>query len=349
MEYNSKESVVIVPGLGGSVLETRKDSKRIWPSPNAALPFKRGQWKRSIQTTISKNGKKISSSVPIRPRNFGGLKGVSTLYDINWKILDIRIVDYFRKLITHLGDFEIHGAPYDFRLVPDPETLDNYFKNLKKLIEHCLNPATIIAHSLGAVIATVFLVRQSPEWKAQYIKQFISVSGPYGGATKAIHACLSGDTETPISISREFYRQIEIGFGGVLWMINSPEVFTDTDVLYGTQIEEALNKVSPASALAYKNLIRPLHKETLIYPGVKTYLIYGTGISTMLKLKYSHPNFSDSPKIEKADGDGTVPLRSLQAVSHRWPVAGEYPIFKANHLHILNHPSFLEVIDQIFS
>jgi len=373
MDHNTrskKSSVVIVPGLGGSVLEATWTStskshwylggtwKQIWPSVDAALPYERGCWKRTIQTMVSSDGRSIQNADPegisIRPRNFGGLKGVSTLYEIDWKIFDIHIVDYFREAIEFLqgnGVFEIHGAPYDFRLVPDPKALERYFSQLKKLIESCSFSVTLIAHSLGTALVTIFLHRQSKEWKQRYIQRYISVSGPYGGATKAIHACLTGDTETPISISTEFYRQIEVGFGGVLWMINNPEVFKDLNIvndMNANQLGVALSrKGAIASALAYENLVRPLHKEMLFYPEVDTYNIYGTGIKTPLRLNYTSKDFSDSPHIENGDGDGTVPLQSLQAI-HHWPTKDEYPIFKASHLHILKHPDFLKALGEIF-
>ena len=358
-----EESIIVIPGLGGSVLEIKSndqgDWSQIWPSVKAALPFERESWKRSMQTLISEDGRRIRNyhpgDVSIRPRNFGGVKGVSTLYEINWRIFDMHFVNYFRKTIEHLqkrGIAEIHGAPYDFRLIPDPVALKRYFKKLRALIEGCTSPVTLIAHSLGAALITVFLNRQTLKWKGKYIKRYISVSGPYGGATKAIHACITGDSETPISISPEFYRQIEIRFGGVLWMINNPEVFGDLEIvnqMNANQLGVALSrKGSLESALAYENLIRPLHKEMLVPPGVETHLVYGTGIATMIKLNYTKPNFSDKPEIEESDGDGTVPLQSLQAVARTWPLKGEYPIFKANHLYILNHPKFLNALDKIF-
>jgi len=359
-EEETRESIVVVPGLGGSVLETESNASnwtQIWPSVKAALPFERSYWKNTIQTLISDDGRRIRNSEGashIRPRNFGGVKGISTLYEINWRIFDMHLVNYFRKTIEHLqsrGITEIYGAPYDFRLVPDPIALKQYFQKLKALIEECTSPVTLIAHSLGAVMVTVFLYRQTPEWKSKYIKRYISVSGPYGGATKAIHACLTGDSETPIAISPEFYRQLEIRFGGVLWMINNPEVFGDLDIvneMNANQLGVALSrKGSLQSAMAYENLIRPLHKEMLKFPGVETHLVYGTGTATMIKLNYAKSDFSDKPEIEKSDGDGTVPLWSLQAVK-KWPTKGEYPIFKAHHLYILNHPKFLNALDKIF-
>jgi len=363
------DSVIVVPGLGGSILEAKWNHakphwflsdkwKQIWPSVDAALPFERGSWKSTVQTSISDDGKRIRNSHPgdisIRPRGFGGLKGVDTLYEIDWKIFDFHIVKYFLKTVEYLqskGIKEIHGAPYDFRLVPDPIELKKYFKKLKKLIESCEFPVTIIAHSLGTSMVTIFLNRQSQKWKNTYVKRYISVSGPYGGATKAIHACLTGDTETPISISEEFYRQVEVGFGGVLWMINSPEVFGDMNIvnnMNANQLGVALSrKGSLSSALVYEFLVRPLHKEVLKFPDVETHVVYGTGIETPISLDYSKDDFSDSPTIQKGDGDGTVPLQSLQAVKH-WSVAGEYPIFKASHLGILNHPRFLEILGKIF-
>lgn len=344
-------SVVLVPGLGGCILED-SNSKTLWPTLDAALPFLRNKWKTRIQTSLEENGWGISSSDKIRPRNFGGLQGVETLYEINWKILDIHIIDYFREIVDFLqkrGISDIHGAPYDFRLLPDPRELKDYFNKLKKLIENAEHQVILIGHSLGSVVVTIFLNRQSKEWTSKYIKRFVSISGPFGGATKAIHACLTGDTETPVAISTEFYRQIEIGFGGVLWMINNPEVFPEDIVnnLNANQIGVALSRRgSPKSAMIFEHIIRPLHKEVLKFPEVPTVVIHGTGIATPYKLEYPSNKFTEEPEIEKSDGDGTVPLKSLQAVVH-WKNLGEvdfHSIFKAGHLSILKTSSLLKIL-----
>ena len=345
-------SVVLVPGLGGSVLLHSGSGKRVWPTLDAALPFLRGKWKTLISTSLEETS--ISGNPEIVPQE--GLKGVENLYEIDWKIFDFHIVDYFREIVDFLrlqGVHDIHGAPYDFRLLPDPSAMKKYFSKLKKLIEGLENPATIIAHSLGVVVSTIFLNRQSKKWKARYISRFISISGPFGGATKAIHACLTGDTETPINISTEFYRQIEIGFGGVLWMINNPEVFSEDIVndLNANQLGVALaRRGSKNSAMVFENLVRPLHKEVLNFPGVPVCLIYGTGIGTAYKLRYSSKDFSDTPKIQKCDGDGTVPLKSLQAVSS-WKTETlfqEFSIYRAEHLSILKSPQLLKILGSFF-
>lgn len=377
-----RQPVVIVPGLGGSIIDAEWNwhghkpiycqntshgrYEQVWPIPAAALPWERECWARLVQTDIKSGGTRITNArdhyVRTEPRQFGGLDGINVLYSLDWGLLDMHIVDYFQSTIKHLqgrGINEIYGAPYDFRLVPDPVELDKYFEKLKALIESIGVPVSIIAHSLGTATTVVFLNRQTKAWRKKHIRRYVSVAGPYGGATKAVHACLTGDTETPIRLPADltdFYRQLEMRFGGVLWMFNNPWVFGRDSVVTAhhdsynsTQLGNALRRRGATdSAAAYEALVRPLQLSMLTYPGVETHLVHGSGIKTMLRLHYVHADMRDTPHVHyDHDGDGTVPALSLHAVDS-WPVASKTSIRGASHLEILNKHEFHRALDRIF-
>lgn len=62
---------------------------------------------------------------------------------------------------------------------------------LRELVEatHRANNAarvSLVAHSMGGVMALRFLRLQSAAWKATYIRRLVSLSAPWGGSVKAL-------------------------------------------------------------------------------------------------------------------------------------------------------------------
>ena len=51
----------------------------------------------------------------------------------------------------------------------------------------------LVSQSMGCPYSLIFLKRQSQEWIDKYIASWITISGPWGGAVKALRAYISGD------------------------------------------------------------------------------------------------------------------------------------------------------------
>ena len=78
------------------------------------------------------------------------------------------------------------------------EYADEYFKNLKSLIESTfqvnkMKKILLVSQSMGCPYTLIFLKRQSQAWIDKYIASWITISGPWGGAVKSLRAYISGD------------------------------------------------------------------------------------------------------------------------------------------------------------
>lgn len=63
-------------------------------------------------------------------------------------------------------------------------------------------PVVLIAHSMGGPMCLHFLHQQAQKWKDTYIRALISLSGAWGGSTKAIKVYAVG--------KKEFYTKLAI-------------------------------------------------------------------------------------------------------------------------------------------
>lgn len=85
---------------------------------------------------------------------------------------------------------------YDFRLVPYKEHMTKYFNSIQNLIEKIYDVTGrkihLIGHSLGTMLANMFLNKMKKSWKKCYIADFIPISPSYDGAPKSLRTCLSG-------------------------------------------------------------------------------------------------------------------------------------------------------------
>ena len=69
---------------------------------------------------------------------------------------------------------------------------------LKKLIEQTfmvnkMKRILLVSQSMGCPYTLIFLKRQSQQWIDKYIASWLTISGPWGGAVKALRAYISGD------------------------------------------------------------------------------------------------------------------------------------------------------------
>jgi lysophospholipase-3 len=241
------------------------------------------------------------------------------------------IVKYFVKR-GYRRNVDIRAAPYDWRLDPGNLRKTGFFQKVKKLIEQMYNGqgVTIIGHSLGGVSSLYFLNEiVSPQWKKKYIKAFIPVGTPFGGALKALGAILFGSPPGSIDVTKlpKFVLKYLQGVASTLPSVIS---LTPRADVFGNKI---LVKTSRKSYTAHNyrrfyNAIKypigwKMYQPTLAInagyrnPGVPTYCIYGTGKKTAEQYVYKRHPPRGLPRIINGNGDGTVNQVSLQ-VCHRW-------------------------------
>lgn len=361
-------SVVLIPGLGGSILEAKWDLSfdlerfycqtkedhwtQIWPSAFAAVPVENECWKHLIEVGPNFENTK---GVEIQAKDWGGLKGINILDEVDLYLLKIPIVKYFEetsKRLKSLG-YNVYGAPYDFRRILEPGYLRNFVSRLEQLIEEAGGKVTLISHSLGGPTTTYFLNQQSTKWKKDHIKKFIGLSSPMGGATQALSACLTGLTEG-IPVTEAFMKSIEKHYAGILWMINEPKTWRDLPVINGHG-SSAIPKFLTLSgekhtADLWNGYIRDIWSKTVIDPGVEVHLVHGSNVKTLFSLQYpqngDNYDFRHPFKGYEYEGDGTVPGISLNSPIdiHHWKVKGNTSLPGATHLGILNDKRWLNMI-----
>ncbi|KXJ27789.1 Group XV phospholipase A2 [Exaiptasia diaphana] len=233
----------------------------------------------------------------------------------------MNLTKYFKPMVDALVSWgyergiTVRAAPYDFRYAPDSG--DVYFMKLKKLIEDTSKmnrekKVTLLTHSLGCPYTLAFLNRQTNHWKNTYIKQWIALSGIWGGAAPLLWRYASGDA-----------CGVPLGCSSHTFMLPSKELWSADEVLlrtpsrsYTTQdFDDFFRDIGfPKGSLVRRNvqsLISPLHKYS---PHVTLYCLFGSGIGTAERYTYGPGEFPHgNPSIAYGDGDGTVNARSLKA------------------------------------
>ena len=266
----------------------------------------------------------------------------------------------------------LFGAPYDFRygLAGDghPSYVGTKFiEDLKDLVENASTcnggkPVILVSHSMGGLFVLQLLNRNPPSWRQQYIKHFVAVSAPWGGAVQEVHTLASGyalgvPLVDPLQV-REQQRSSESN----LWLLPSPKVFdgqplvvTPNGTYTANDIEHFLNDIGfPEGILPYKSRIVPL-LEHFPAPGVPVTCIIGTGVKTAETLFYDDRGFDRQPETVYGDGDGTVNMVSLLALESEWADRANQPlemiaIEGASHTSIIKDEDALNrIVDEISS
>lgn len=86
--------------------------------------------------------------------------------------------------------------------MPPPPSDENaeYFTKLQDLVEEMYDeyqqPVYLLGHSMGSHYVLYFLNHQPQAWKDKYIKGFISLGAPWGGAVKPLRVLASGNACT---------------------------------------------------------------------------------------------------------------------------------------------------------
>ncbi|BHF75900.1 hypothetical protein SprV_0501899800 [Sparganum proliferum] len=267
-------------------------------------------------------------------------------------------------------NFTVRGTPFDFRKAPSKQSFalfllldenENFGPQLKSLIEETYanggnNRVVIVAHSMGTLYGLHFLKSQSIAWKKRYVKAFVAVAGPLGGAVKALKIEASGDNFGIYFASSLWFRELQRSMPSLAFLLPNPRLWPSDETLIFTpdknytahDYEEFFNDIGyPEGFQMYMNT-RDLVDGTTGPTGVdEVYCVHGSNVSTAAAMVYAPPStfvspFPDqSPTILFDDGDGTVNERSL-AVCSRWKDVRYTVLPGADHLGIVRDPRFLQ-------
>ncbi|ELU02908.1 hypothetical protein CAPTEDRAFT_24117, partial [Capitella teleta] len=353
--------VVFLPGHGGNQLMWKihlnpdspdadclswntEDWRRSWLNLWQVLrPGNIDCWSRLLLLEFNENTTRYSNHPGVRVKVPGWGK-THTIERIDpsfaaWIFGDIGA--YAFNSWGYSSGLNLFGAPYDFRYGPTSQP-NNFNSRLKKLIENAHDqssgePVTLLAHSMGGIMAHYFLQSQSQEWKDRYVRSLVTLSTPWRGSVAMVHAVLSGyawgyDRESLLEPIRRTQRNAQSGFA----LFPSPGSWGKDEVLVQTaqrnytayEYEAMMNDIGFAQGFQMWN--DSIYD--MSHPGVKVNCYYGDKLPTPQTLVYGEGKFPDSqPEHVSADGDNTVLTRSLRgcedwkntALGSKYPVTVE--------------------------
>ena len=201
---------------------------------------------------------------------------------------------------------------------------------------------TVVAHSMGAAIL-LHLFTQSgvvtQSWKDQYIGNFFTLSGAWGGGNEDLQAVLSGlglvsnnldDIFGFFSFVRDTIRDslkpILQSFQSTAFLLPRPSVWgntvlvtTPTRSYTANDYQQLFNDAGFTDGYSMYQVIENVNKD-FHSPNVPTHCFYGVDVDTPWSFNYgkSFPSGADEdPDVTMGNGDGSVALPSSE-VCLRW-------------------------------
>lgn len=343
-EVFSRTPIVLVPGTGGNQLEAKlvgKPSKpawycysttnsyfTLWLDIISLLPYSINCWvdNMRLEWDMSTMTVKNSPGVISRVSAFGETSSFETVDKTGLVKYMIPFIDHLTTL-GYIRGKDIRGSPYDFRYAPD-QLPDDFHTNFRKLIETTYasngnQQVTLISHSYGCPVTLYFLSLQTQDWKTKYLKQWIALSGVFGGTKQQIQLYAGGllmgvpkAVVNPLTIRGE-----QRTCTSNLFMLPGQYFWPKSDVVVKTtkrsytiaDTDDLLKDIGFQQGVNMRKHI--VNSSSLMFssPGVPIHCFYGyIPKSTIERLEYNG-NFPDSPsQFIMGDGDGTVNSESLK-------------------------------------
>jgi len=259
----------------------------------------------------------------------------------------------------------LFGLSYDFRKITNKQVFDDLLESFMSLVTN-IGPCIIIGHDLGAVIANLLIRRLQLNFKKNYIKKFISISGAFGGCPKALRVFLSGESFDNSDIMKDTVNN----YSGLHLMMPNTKIYNNAQLLNFKNVNYTSNDIPKLIMKTYGKDTLDLYNNSLSYqneslkePGVPTYILSGTNIMTESNYIYEN-SLSDDPQkkypyfditqgnqsnfefnnLERIDhsfnGDGTMTDLSMK-YPLSWSKLQKEPVFfkfynEAEHLKILS-------------
>ena len=251
------------------------------------------------------------------------------------------VTEYMASLVDSLEQLgyidgeTLFGAPYDFRygLATEghPSQVGTKFlEDLKSLIEEASTsnggkPVILVSHSLGGLFALQLLNRNHPSWRKKFIKHFVALSAPWGGAMDEMLTFASGSTLGVPLVDPLLVRAEQRSSESNLWLLPNPKVLGRRKLVITQHRSYSVHDMVdflkdigfPEGVYPYETRILPLIGK-IEAPEVPITCIMGTGVRTPESLFYRNGDFDEQPEVSYGDGDGTVNMVSLLALQSLW-------------------------------
>jgi len=383
----SLNPIVILPGIGGSVLEStisgmkqllhgctgyRDYWKVIWCDVIDLLPTELPCFLNAISLYWNNKTQDYENAdgVGIRPKDFGGTSGVTYVTPS----VPYGPSQYMSGLIEALikaggkDGVSVRAAPYDWRYTPFSKTGKKFHADLKKLIETMYKDngnkrVTILGHSLGGPQSLYFLQQQSLDWKNQYINAFIAAAPAWGGSGGAVKEMATGHNQGA-PVLENFLVGTERTWEANYWLLPTPQVWGKTPFAYTDKRNYTTNDYDAffkdfgytEGGFHYKRL-KPLYDAMADWPDVTVHMMYSTEHKT--PYAYSWDYYSQIHPTAKDDwrGDGTMPTIAMEWPLSTWSSKANFfrTVFndgnsesdKTTHTGILFNDKFLKQVIEV--
>lgn len=383
---SQRHPVILLPGLGGSAIlgsrvgDARSRVRTLWVGLSLIKDLYLDKYPLALKYDAEEDKfENEVSSLKTQVKDFGGIEGMKIIDAGAFKRIKALERIYLEDVVSALEargysvGQDLHGAPYDFRLIGDAHVRQKYFEDLQGLVEKTYDengqtPVHLAGHSLGGILALKFLntyKKDNDAWKQKYIQSFTSISAPFLGAPKALKTMLSGDNLGVSIVKNAYIAQLTSSYSCMLWMM--PHVHADNQTVeplnhvsnYIKYAGQQYNNTAPAIQglfSAFKrdlNLMKAFEKQIyplydMSHPRVNINCAYGYNVGT--EVGYDYKDTKHQPIINYANGDGTVPIDSL-TFCEQW---GNEPSFDLNimefeyatHEGILQDSRFLRWLSQ---
>uniref|UniRef100_A0A673AKT9 Lecithin-cholesterol acyltransferase n=1 Tax=Sphaeramia orbicularis TaxID=375764 RepID=A0A673AKT9_9TELE len=196
----------------------------------------------------------------------------------------------------------VRGAPYDWRLarMKTQSTSTMLQELVQDMYEQYQEPVYLLGHSMG-----------SSGWKDRYIRGFISLGAPWGGAVKTLRVMASGENDgIPMSSNIKIREEQRMTTTNP-WMLPSEEAWSKDHVFISTPTFNYTNR-------DYERFFKDIDFEDGCLPVLEVWCMYGVGLPTPVTYIYDkgYPN-TDPVDFVTPTGTDTVDSFSM-SLCKRW-------------------------------
>lgn len=336
-------NIIIVPGMGGSVLYNLKN-KKIWP-PDISINLK------ELNMNFDKNNDpNIETNI-----NIGNILDIKIDNPTTF-ILTKNI--YYSNLIKSLQNdkHNLYSFSYDFRYILFKNYQQILYKKFKNFIEEKFNndeKLIIVCHSLGGLVLHHFLTTFVDEiWYKKFISKIYFVNVPFGGSSLSLYTIMDSIEKKNEKESLSKNNQIvsvlnkkikDLYLFSCFYMtlpISNEPILRKNDIWYNTR---NMKDIFPYNAKINKmyELFENEHTlNRLNGINIETNIIYCIGKNTTSFLDY------ESGLSLSSDGDGLVTKNSM-IIPKLWKTNPNLiSVENMEHSNINNHLPFIRMISE---
>ncbi|WIA15712.1 hypothetical protein OEZ85_002332 [Tetradesmus obliquus] len=358
----AKTPIFIIPGIGTSNLVGRKTDARfisqcpllsggslipglpqtpvsVW-TPGAMLAAP-ACWRYMMQLKFDQASGRFSDQDGISVTAVTG--GTSGMDPITYPLFTAAgynsLALHIETSLGYTRGVDLIAVPYDFRQDLTAMNATGELQRIADVISSGVEKnagakAVLIGHSMGGLVATALLsAPEFAEWRSEYIKGFLALAAPFGGAVPAVSARISGQllgmpwlTQQLLGLSvDEAVYGSTWGQPSVVMLLPYSSALPSSMVLVSTpsrsytvaQLQELLADIGDQAAADMFPQVHSLERLLAAPLAVPTACVYGRRVATPLRWRFSEnlkPKQRARPGRREASGmgDGVVNIQSLQ-------------------------------------